>query len=61
MGAARRAIVEHGEGTAYWALFADAPEELGQRTGLAHDVADREAAIHEALTAELGRIDGQGR
>jgi len=39
--AARRSIDEHGDGTAFRALYADALDELGQRTGLATDVADR--------------------
>lgn len=39
--AARRSIDEHGEGSAFRGLYADALEELGQRTGVTHDLADR--------------------
>lgn len=36
--AAKRAIDEHGDGTAYRGLFADSVEELGRRTGLSGDL-----------------------
>ncbi|MFD1568408.1 BtrH N-terminal domain-containing protein [Halolamina litorea] len=39
--AARQAIDEHGEGTAYRGLFAESLAELGQRTGLPRELADR--------------------
>ncbi|MFB6159753.1 MAG: BtrH N-terminal domain-containing protein [Haloferacaceae archaeon] len=43
--AARRAIDEHGDGAAFRALYADALEELGRRTGFTHDLADRMDAV----------------
>ncbi|AFK21187.1 DUF4872 domain-containing protein (plasmid) [Haloferax mediterranei ATCC 33500] len=45
--AARQSIDEHGEGAAFRVLYAEALEELGQRTGLAHDLADRMASVGE--------------
>jgi len=57
--AARRSINEHGDGAAFRGLFADALEELGQRTGLAHDLADRMAGVGrtwEQVAADLGAI-----
>jgi hypothetical protein len=41
VGVARRAIDEHGEGAAFRGLFARSLEELGRRTGIAHDLGDR--------------------
>ena len=38
---AKRAIDEHGDGTAYRALFAESLAELGQRTGLPASLGDR--------------------
>lgn len=38
--AATRSIDEHGDGTAFRALHAEAIEELGRRAGIAHAVAD---------------------
>jgi hypothetical protein len=43
--AAHRAIDEHGEGAAFRQLYADALEELGQRTGLTPALADRMAGV----------------
>lgn len=43
--AALRSIDEHGEGTALRGLFAGALDELGQRTGLPPDLADRTAQV----------------
>ncbi|WP_435345844.1 BtrH N-terminal domain-containing protein [Haloarchaeobius sp. HRN-SO-5] len=43
--AARRAINEHGEGAAFRDLYADALEELGQRTDLAPDIDGRMADV----------------
>lgn len=57
--AARRSIDEHGEGAAFRALYADSLEELGQRTGLAHDLADRMARVGEewrTVAEQLGDI-----
>jgi hypothetical protein len=56
---ARRSIDEHGEGAAFRGLYADSLEELGQRTGLAHDLADRMAGVGEqwrTVAAQLGEI-----
>lgn len=41
--AARRSIDEHGDGTAFRGLYAEALDELGQRTGLPHELSDRMA------------------
>lgn len=57
--AARRSIDEHGEGAAFRTLYATALEELGQRTGLSHDLADRMAGVGEqwrTVAARLGDI-----
>jgi len=43
--AAHRSIDEHGEGTAFRGLYAEALAELGRRTGLTHDLADRMAGV----------------
>jgi hypothetical protein len=43
--AALRSIDEHGDGAAFRGLFADSLAELGQRTGLSADLADRMARI----------------
>ncbi|MEF8799617.1 MAG: BtrH N-terminal domain-containing protein [Halolamina sp.] len=43
--AARRNMDEHGDGAAFRGLYADSLEELGQRTGLAHDLSDRMAGV----------------
>ncbi len=45
--AAHRSIDEHGEGAAFRTLYADSLEELGQRTELPHDLADRMARVGE--------------
>ena len=57
--AARRGIDEHGDGTAYRGLYADALEELGQRVDLAPDVADRMdrvASTWETVSQRFGDI-----
>lgn len=57
--AARRSIDEHGDGTAYRALFAESLSELGQRTGLPQELADRMADVAqtwEGVAADLGEI-----
>jgi hypothetical protein len=57
--AAQRSIDEHGEGAAFRGLFADSLEELGQRTGLAHDISDRMAGVAEewrTVAERLGEI-----
>lgn len=57
--AARRSIDEHGEGAAFRGLYAESLEELGQRTDLAHDLADRMAGVGEqwqTVAARLGDI-----
>ena len=43
--AARRSIDEHGDGSAFRGLYAESIEELGQRTELAPDLADRMAGV----------------
>ncbi|MFA9517920.1 BtrH N-terminal domain-containing protein [Halopenitus sp. H-Gu1] len=45
--AARRSIDEHGDGAAFRGLYAESLDELGQRTGLAHDLSDRMASVAE--------------
>lgn len=43
--AARRSIDEHGEGSAFRGLYAESLEELGRRTDLSADIADRMAGV----------------
>jgi len=61
---AKRSIDEHGDGAAYRALYADALAELGQRTGLSADLADRMADIGrewQTVAIRLGEItEGDG-
>jgi hypothetical protein len=54
--AAHRSVDEHGDGTAFRALYADALGELGQRTGLAHDLAGRMADVGEEWRDVAGRL-----
>lgn len=54
--AARRSIDEHGESTAFRALYAESLEELGQRTGLAHDLSDQMAGIGSAWRTVATRL-----
>ncbi len=55
--AARRSVDEHGEGAAYRGLYADALGELGQRTGLPVDLADRMAAVADEWRTVVERLD----
>ncbi|MEF8778388.1 MAG: BtrH N-terminal domain-containing protein [Natronomonas sp.] len=55
--AARRNIDEHGDGTAFRELYAESLEELGQRTGLAHDIADRMAGVADVWRIIAERLD----
>jgi len=64
--AARRSIDEHGEGAAFRGLYADALGELGQRTGLTPDLADRMARVGETWRTVADRLgdgiaDGEPR
>lgn len=57
--AARRSIHEHGDGTAYRALYAEALADLGRRTGLGGDVAGRMRDVArewETVAARLGDV-----
>lgn len=55
--AARRSIDEHGDGQAFRGLFAEALEELGQRTGLPNELAGRMAAAGRAWGNVATRLD----
>lgn len=55
--AARQSIDEHGEGTAFRGLYAEALAELGQRTGLPADVSDRMAGVGEQWRTVAGILD----
>lgn len=55
--AARRSIDEHGDGTAYRGLYADALAELGRRTGLATDLADRMTDVAREWGIVAGLFD----
>jgi len=60
---AKRAIDEHGDGTAYRSLFAESLAELGQRTGLPASLGDRmDRAAEEWRTVAdiLGDIVEEG-
>lgn len=57
--AARRSIDEHGEGTAFRGLFAESLAELGQRTGLPRELADRMEAVGaewQSVARRLGTV-----
>lgn len=54
--AARRSIDEHGDGTAFRGLYADALDELGQRTGLPADLGDRMAGAGETWRTVAERL-----
>lgn len=55
--AAIRAIDEHGNGSAYRALYADALRELGRRTGLPMAIADRLDGIAQQWQTVLGLLE----
>jgi hypothetical protein len=55
--AAARSIDEHGEGAAFRGLFADSLAELGQRTGLPRELADRMADVRESWETVADRLD----
>ena len=55
--AARRSIDGHGDGTAFRGLYAESLAELGQRTGLAHDLADRMAGVGERWRTVVSHLD----
>lgn len=55
--AARRSIDEHGDRTAFRALYAEALDALAQRTGLPADVADRMAGIGRQWGIVADRLD----
>lgn len=54
--AARRNVDEHGDGTAFRGLYAESLEELGQRTGLDHDIADRMAGVADVWRTIAERL-----
>jgi hypothetical protein len=55
--AARRSIDEHGDGTAFRALYAEALGELGRRAGLPPDLADRMARVARQWETVGARLD----
>ena len=55
--AARRSIDEHGDGAAFRGLYAEALDELGQRTGLPPELADRMADVATQWETVAGRLD----
>ena len=55
--AARRSIDEHGEGAAFRDLFAESLAELGQRTGLPRELADRMAAVGAEWRSVAARLE----
>jgi hypothetical protein len=55
--AALRSIDEHGEGAANRALFADALEELGRRTGIPRALADRTDAVAAEWRTVAARLE----
>lgn len=63
MLAAHRNLDKHGEGAAFRGLYAESLEELGQRTGLAHDISDRMSGVAEGwgtIAERLGDIVEEG-
>jgi hypothetical protein len=54
---AKRTIDEHGDETAYRRLFAESIEELGQRTGLAPDLAGRMNRVADDWGQVKSRFD----
>jgi hypothetical protein len=55
--AARRSIDEHGDGAAFRSLYAEALEELGQRTGIEHEFGDRMASVGREWESVAARLD----
>lgn len=55
--AASRSIDEHGEGTAFRGLFAESLAELGQRTELPRELADRMASVGEEWRTVAESLD----
>ncbi|MFW6265548.1 MAG: DUF4872 domain-containing protein, partial [Halanaeroarchaeum sp.] len=55
--AARRAIDEHGDASAYRGLFADSLAELGRRTGVPIDLSDRMERVAREWGAVADRLD----
>ncbi|MEF8867181.1 MAG: BtrH N-terminal domain-containing protein [Haloarculaceae archaeon] len=55
--AARRSIDEHGDGTAFRALYADALAEMGRRTGLPNELAGRMGDVADQWRTVATRLD----
>ena len=55
--AARQGIDEHGNGTAFRGLYAEALGELGRRTGLPQDLADRMGGVAEEWRIVADRLN----
>ncbi|UWG48617.1 Peptidase family C39 [Halanaeroarchaeum sp. HSR-CO] len=55
--AAKRAIDEHGDGTAFRALFAESLAELGRRTGVPIDLSERMERVAREWGTVADRLD----